>query len=238
VKKFLLVTLKYLFAFFPIVFTLALAKLRFANFPFYSSLIKEDGLFEYSQSIFFLLASGLFGLMFVKTTDKYLIIKIFSLVLAIGLFFMAGEEISWGQRLSDLNSPNYFLSHNIQSEITVHNLGGIQPLLAWGYFLGGLVIGLISLIWPKLARVLLKTKLLSRKIMAQLSIFVPNHWLVAYFLPVSAIYMVLMFYQPYGVILKRSHIVLMTWQDQELGETVMALGIFCYALSIVFRKRL
>jgi hypothetical protein len=42
----------------------------------------------------------------------------------LGLFFMfgAGEEISWGQRLFDMESSEFFQEHNAQGEMNLHNL--------------------------------------------------------------------------------------------------------------------
>lgn len=37
-------------------------------------------------------------------------------------FFGFGEEISWGQRLFGIASPEFFLAHNGQSETNLHNL--------------------------------------------------------------------------------------------------------------------
>ena len=36
-------------------------------------------------------------------------------------FFFAMEEISWAQRLLSIDSPDYFLVHNYQQELNVHN---------------------------------------------------------------------------------------------------------------------
>ncbi len=48
--------------------------------------------------------------------------------LAVLCFFAAGEEISWGQRLLHLASPDFFLQHNAQRETNLHNLvvGGVK----------------------------------------------------------------------------------------------------------------
>lgn len=42
----------------------------------------------------------------------------------LGLFFMfgAGEEVSWGQRLFDVESGEFFQENNAQGEINLHNL--------------------------------------------------------------------------------------------------------------------
>jgi hypothetical protein len=41
---------------------------------------------------------------------------------ALFCFLVAGEEISWGQRLFGYLPPNYFLAHNVQLEANIHNL--------------------------------------------------------------------------------------------------------------------
>ncbi|WP_405228152.1 hypothetical protein [Lentisalinibacter sediminis] len=45
-------------------------------------------------------------------------------VLGLGLFcvFVAGEEISWGQRLLGFTPPEYFLTDNFQQELNLHNV--------------------------------------------------------------------------------------------------------------------
>lgn len=68
----------------------------------------------------------------------------------VGLFclFVAGEEISWGQRLLGYRPPEYFLAQNFQQELNIHNVvdtdlrklalqavlasyGILLPILAW-----------------------------------------------------------------------------------------------------------
>lgn len=48
--------------------------------------------------------------------------NIFFLLLFIALFFAAGEEISWGQRLFNIETPEKFMENNVQDELTIHNL--------------------------------------------------------------------------------------------------------------------
>ena len=55
------------------------------------------------------------------------------------------EEISWGQRLFDLETPALLLEHNKQDgggEITLHNLEVASPFLHEAYVLVGLAGGL------------------------------------------------------------------------------------------------
>lgn len=42
--------------------------------------------------------------------------------------FVAGEEMSWGQRLIGYSPPEFFLANNFQQELTLHNLSqSVQP---------------------------------------------------------------------------------------------------------------
>ena len=46
------------------------------------------------------------------------------MTMLLGLFFMfgAGEEISWGQRLFEIESSGFFDENNAQGEMNLHNL--------------------------------------------------------------------------------------------------------------------
>ena len=76
----------------------------------------EDGFFEYLTAISFLAASIIFILMY------FLKKKIIYLLFAIIFFIGMGEEISWGQRLFNYGTPEYFEKNNIQDEVNLHNL--------------------------------------------------------------------------------------------------------------------
>lgn len=80
------------------------------------SLGKEDGLFEYLTAIFYAIGAILVFLAFLKNKN------IFLLLLALVLFFGAGEEISWGQRIFDFATPANIKKINAQGEFNIHNL--------------------------------------------------------------------------------------------------------------------
>ena len=46
----------------------------------------------------------------------------FAVLFGVVFLFGAGEEVSWGQRLFGLQTPEWFTEHNQQSEINLHNL--------------------------------------------------------------------------------------------------------------------
>ncbi len=85
--------------------------------------IREDGLVEYLTAIFLFAAS----IVSVYRAVEYKKLKkplwVFTAVtLAILFFFGAGEEISWGQRIFNIESGEFFSEKNIQKETNLHNL--------------------------------------------------------------------------------------------------------------------
>lgn len=91
-------------------------------------LTAEDGVVESAGAVFFLLASIVFMINFLKSKpgNDFFIWKtkrnLFFLMLSILFFVAFGEEISWGQRILSIRTPEYFQSHNIQKEINIRNL--------------------------------------------------------------------------------------------------------------------
>jgi hypothetical protein len=85
-------------------------------------LTREDGLYEYLGASFFLIASIVFLITFIKTQDRNIIFMLF----ALAFFFAAGEEISWGQRILNFDTPEVIETINAQKEFTFHNLDFIQ----------------------------------------------------------------------------------------------------------------
>jgi hypothetical protein len=69
------------------------------------------------------------------------------LLLGVGLLFIAGEEISWGQRQLGFRGPEALVERNLQGEANLHNLLGRYALhgayivvSAYGAFLGRVLI--------------------------------------------------------------------------------------------------
>ena len=75
----------------------------------------EDGLLE-SLTAFFLFSASV---TFFLSNKKH---NFFIYALSFILFFGAGEEISWGQRIFNIQTPDELKSMNVQGEITLHNL--------------------------------------------------------------------------------------------------------------------
>lgn len=106
-------------------------------------LLWEDGVVETAGALFLLLASMIFLVLFVRSSEcrGWLCLGTkrnwFYLFLALFFFVGAGEEIAWGQHYLGYETPEFFLERNVQGEVTVHNLiylnqrefsGAIKPV--------------------------------------------------------------------------------------------------------------
>jgi len=83
----------------------------------------EDGFVENGSAIFLLGSSILLLYRFFKLfKHKDLLWKFGILAMSLVFFFGAGEEISWGQRIFNVESSQYFIENNAQGETNLHNL--------------------------------------------------------------------------------------------------------------------
>ena len=89
---------------------------QFASPEWVINLAKEDSFFEWLTFLCLFGAAILYYLSFRKYKNFFL------LLLALVLFFGAGEEISWGQRIFGFSTPESIKQINTQGEFTIHNL--------------------------------------------------------------------------------------------------------------------
>jgi hypothetical protein len=89
----------------------------------YGYLLMEDTPSEW-LGFLFLVVAGFLWLVAVRHayTRRQFLGSLFCLAMAVLCLFVAGEEISWGQRLLGFQTPGYFRERNIQGELTIHNL--------------------------------------------------------------------------------------------------------------------
>jgi hypothetical protein len=84
---------------------------------------KEDGFAEYGTSFLLFCSSFLlFKRFFNLFKSKNILWKIGIFLIAFVFLFGAGEEISWGQRIFNVESSAYFLENNAQGETNLHNM--------------------------------------------------------------------------------------------------------------------
>lgn len=144
--------------FFAILLQFLLFGLYFAhtNLEYFEAVFAvEDGLVEWLTVAWLLLSCGLCLTRFVKLRGKRPKLFLFMLLFfAAGFFFGAGEEVSWGQRIFEIKSSEFFMTHNSQGETNLHNLvvGGTKiNKLLFGLILG-IGIAFYCLVLPTLAR--------------------------------------------------------------------------------------
>ncbi len=92
------------------------------NQSFYKDLVKEDGVIEYLTAIFLFLSSIVLFISFLIIKKNHSIFNFGLFLSVIVLFFGFGEEISWGQRIFNIESPAFFNKNNLQGETNIHNL--------------------------------------------------------------------------------------------------------------------
>jgi len=86
----------------------------------FTRLISEDQWGEYATSVAWAFCA-LFSLMAaIRASGRRQ--KTFWILISLGAFFVGGEEISWGQRIFGLQTPQFLSEWNTQNELTVHNL--------------------------------------------------------------------------------------------------------------------
>ncbi len=133
------------------------------NVDAFTRYTKEDGLVEWMQFLTFsTTAIFLFFVVFERVHRGESLKHLENLgILGLGLLFFFGsmEEISWFQRIADIQASDFFLSHNKQAETNLHNLKigevGINKLifgkiLFIGLFSHNVILPLLSIKKPKI----------------------------------------------------------------------------------------
>lgn len=85
--------------------------------------LREDGVVENLTTLFLLATSivAIHSAVKAYRAGKRLWVLMWA-VLGFLFFFAAGEEISWGQRIFNVESSGFFLEKNLQKETNLHNL--------------------------------------------------------------------------------------------------------------------
>lgn len=88
----------------------------------YYRAVQEDQALEWASFLAFFVAALLFGLAAARQRRETGILPWFLAGVALFSFFVAMEEISWAQRVFAYRPPAYFLEHNFQQELNLHNV--------------------------------------------------------------------------------------------------------------------
>lgn len=210
-----------------IVFTLPLVaiivflimKMRSCNL--YAYMVSEDSFFEYVQALSYLSAGIIFLVPALKGFRSGHIIQGITLCITGSiLIFIALEEVSWGQRIFGIKTPEWFRYNNIQNEISIHNLEPVQKTIHLLYAMTGafFVFGWI----PR--RVGFLTRHFSPGMLSLFTLLKPRLYLMTYFLPLFLFYSYL--------IIKGSPGPFFTFNDQEIPELLLSVGILLYSTDL------
>jgi len=99
------------------------------NAETFERLGREEGLIETAGALLFLVASGGFSILFLRSSacensffGRRTRRNLFIGLLAVIMFISFGEEISWGQRALGFQTPQFLAELNAQQETNLHNL--------------------------------------------------------------------------------------------------------------------
>lgn len=210
--------------------------LRAVDYQLYARLIEEDGVVEYLTAALYLASSLVAIGIAVGFRKKSSLLCYAYAFLALGLFFVFGEEISWGQRILDIPTPEIVSEHNHQDEINLHNLdifmgkrGGEfvgRPLLHKLY----MIVGLYGAGSWVLLRIKQRNVLIS-------PYFIPEWYLAGYFLQVLIYYVYNDYIKPETSRFSLDENTLgLSWAEQEPAELILGVGFFLFVLINKLRQ--
>ena len=132
-QKWLTVSLSWLVA----IIAVASVAMYFFDRHMLYMLAREDGPYEDFEAAAYFLAA--FALLYVVAARGVRNIWVFSV--AVLFFLVGGEEISWGQRVFAIGTPETMREINVQGETNLHNVEGLHQvvralslLVLWGLF--------------------------------------------------------------------------------------------------------
>lgn len=110
------------------IFILATYAPLFAPDHILDAFAREDSTFEILSPLYLFVVSALFGIAWLRSKSSaaphrfYWFFRL-SLIGCAALFLLAAaEEVSWGQRVFGIETPNLVKDVNVQKELTLHNL--------------------------------------------------------------------------------------------------------------------
>lgn len=161
----------------PFFFFFCVLLIRLLPFDAFFHIAKEDTVFENIQMFILLLGfviNTCFAISFKKerNTRLFLLFSFF----AFSLLFVSGEEVSWGQRIFNVEPTEKIMEINRQAEYTLHNLEFIHDSI--------LMLYVVICVFSLTAHWLSKTN----RILKRFTPYTPSPLLTGYFLCAFSIY--------------------------------------------------
>ena len=111
--------------------------LRLVSNHYWLYVFEWEGPIEWATVLLLLLSAViLIRTAYVATSNAP--VRVFAMCAAAASIFVSGEELSWGQRIFELQTPGWWRAINSQGELTLHNLHSVQRYRHWPLLLVGL----------------------------------------------------------------------------------------------------
>ena len=203
----------------------------FQNETLFRFLIREDGPYETLSAFFYFVSVLLFFYLFwkypidIKRKKSHFKRNIFYLFLSVILLFVFLEELSWGQRIFQFETPTHLRELNIQNSTNIHNLKWFH------YIIHRVAIGTLMIyfvIIPLLNMLIVPFRSLLEKV----AFPVPSFMVSLFFL--CSVYL---YYFCYSLISSRN---LEYWYEVNYSEPLeffVPIVIFIYAVETLQRER-
>jgi hypothetical protein len=127
----------WLVALFPLLAMMATATFKLMP-RLYMFLTREDSVVEWATAVVYVLAAGfaVSSVLHFRRNREWLYVLLYG-VLGAGMFLIAMEEISWGQRQLGIETPHPLADINWKGELNFHNISGFplhEVYIAVGFY--------------------------------------------------------------------------------------------------------
>lgn len=209
-------------------------------FPSFDAWLKgENRLEEMIQFFLFGACTILSWKLFRTAQKKGLLLRnwkpLIYLFMTVFFFIITFEEISWGQKLFELDIPEYLADLNTQQELNIHNNKNVFPYVYYAYlFISG--FGAFGWIFLRLLTIA-KRKLTSYDVIQ----FIPPWYLTFYFL-FNFLYVLVrksLSYEPMNYYINEKILsgVNSIWEWEEHTELLLACGIFLFVYELYKKNK-
>ncbi len=230
-----------LIAMVPVVLVALLAWYKLVDRDAYWMFVQEDGPAENLTALIYILSSTLAGVVaFHLWRARRMWYMLAFMGLAVGFFLIAGEEISWGQRMFAVQTPEFFEQYNHQHEMNLHNFAN-RRLLHLTYIA---VAGFGACAWlflPRMAR-----RFLSPQLQRDAWLVTPPPMAMGYFLPALLLYVyydyidpiiVRLFGEQYTFDWDKGERFFIIARDQEPIEAILSLAMLVTVAYVLYGIR-
>jgi hypothetical protein len=216
-------------ALFPVVFVAVSLGVKIFTPGLYRGSIREDGLIEWGTALVFGAAGG-FAVLLASSLwqQRRRVLGGLYLGLAAGMALAMLEEISWGQRVLNIESPEFFRENSVKDEVNLHNLEGFPLQLA--FLIVGFYGAFSRLLTPGSVR---------RRFPVEVDLLTPRYALSGYFLLTFLLYVYFEYVyrtiiRPLGITDRRSYdytVHFIDAKEQEPLELLLAMGFLIFVLD-------